>query len=360
MNTSPRLWNRVQAFVFAGAMTALTASAGLAASTSFDPSPYLHAQRLVDIGGRRLNLYCIGTGSPTVVLDAPAGATNKIWYKVAPQVARTTRVCAYDRAGMGFSDAGPLPRDASAAVRDLHTLLLRANVASPYVLVAHSISGLYARLYADRYPAEVAGMVLVDPAVPDQQRFLDAVTPESGRLFASSIREAQACGLAAAAGNLKPRSRYFLRCGLLDNAAMRKDCAEVGPSMCAIDELNNRTWQRAAPWLATASELRSLNGHSSKQVLSEQRSYGAMPFIVLTAANAMNQAAPGVSELKKIALQARWRELHDEVAALSAVGVNFTVAGSGHVIEFDMPAAVVSAIDEVVDQARYHPASALK
>ncbi len=340
---------------FVATLIALCVSASSAAAARFDPRPYLHAQHLVDIDGRRLNLYCTGTGSPTVILDAPAGATNKIWYRVQPQVARTTRVCSYDRAGMGFSDPGPFPRDAGAAVSDLHTLLHRAGIASPYVLVGHSIAGLYVRLYSDRYSSEVSGMVLVDPAVPYQTRRLEAVVPAYGRRLASAARQDEACGAAAATGDLKPGTKIFLRCGLDDAAAMRKDCANDGPALCKLDELNNAVWQRPAPWQATASETKSLDGASSKQVRDGQRNYGAMPLIVLTAANTMKDLPLVASNAQKVALWAEWKRLHDEIAALSSVGMNFVIANAGHAIEIDRPTAIISAVDEVVDQTR-HPA----
>ncbi len=132
----------------------------------------------VDVGGYRLYLQCIGAGSPTVVLEAGLGSPSEVWGLVQPGVARFTRVCAYDRAGVGGSDAGPRPRTSGTIVAALHTLLRRAGVGGPYVLVGHSIGGFHARLYAHRYPREVAGMVLVDASHPDQlARELAALPP---------------------------------------------------------------------------------------------------------------------------------------------------------------------------------------
>lgn len=102
--------------------------------------------------GRRLNLVCSGRGAPTVILESGFGATSGAWYKVRPALARGVRVCAYDRAGSGFSDPGPLPRDGAAIVRDLDQALTAAKIVGPYVLVGHSAGGLYARLFAARRP----------------------------------------------------------------------------------------------------------------------------------------------------------------------------------------------------------------
>jgi pimeloyl-ACP methyl ester carboxylesterase len=108
--------------------------------------------QLVDIGSHRLHLWCRGTGSPVVGLEA-GGAGNVLeWSRVQPDVAKTTRVCSYDRAGFGWSDLGPNPRSAAQIVVELHALLQAAHVPGPYVLTAHSIGGLYVRLYASTYP----------------------------------------------------------------------------------------------------------------------------------------------------------------------------------------------------------------
>lgn len=125
----------------------------------------------VDVGGRRLYILCTGRnveGSPTVVLEAGLGDSSSVWNRVQPEVAKFTRVCSYDRAGLGGSEPAPVPRTIETLVADLHTLLTNAKVSSPYVLVGHSLGGLLTRLYASRYPNEIAGMVLVDSAHEDE------------------------------------------------------------------------------------------------------------------------------------------------------------------------------------------------
>jgi pimeloyl-ACP methyl ester carboxylesterase len=122
---------------------------------------------LVDVGGHRLHLWCTGQGSPTVVLETGLGATSSAWALVQPAVASSTRTCAYDRAGLGWSQPGPEPRDARHIATELHSLLQRAAVAGPYVLVGHSNGGLYARMYAGMYPSDVAGIVLVEATPSD-------------------------------------------------------------------------------------------------------------------------------------------------------------------------------------------------
>jgi pimeloyl-ACP methyl ester carboxylesterase len=117
-----------------------------------------------------MRIYCTGSGSPTVVLDAGLGNDALIWGGVQPELSKTTRVCAYDRAGFGGSDARPAPRDADHIAGELHELLLQAKVTGPIVLMGHSIAGIYMRDYATRYPADLAGIVFVDGSTPLQNR----------------------------------------------------------------------------------------------------------------------------------------------------------------------------------------------
>ena len=123
--------------------------------------------KLVDVGAYRLHLECTGTGAPTVVLEAGGGASAATFGLIAPEVARHTTVCVYDRAGKGWSDAAPTAPDGAQIATDLHTLLERADIAGPYVLAGHSFGGLYVMRYAAQYPDEVAGMVLIDSTAPN-------------------------------------------------------------------------------------------------------------------------------------------------------------------------------------------------
>ena len=168
---------------------------------------------LVDIGASQLCIRCTGYGTPTVVIDAGLGEGLNAWTSVQAQLATLTRVCAYDRAGIGRSSPGPKPRTSRQMVSELRSLLSHMKVDGPYVLVGHSLGGLNAQLYAAAYPAEVAGMVLVDPSFPDM---LSRLKPVLGRIwaplwnsqFASDAEGmtqqdfAASCAQAAAAGNL--------------------------------------------------------------------------------------------------------------------------------------------------------------
>jgi pimeloyl-ACP methyl ester carboxylesterase len=169
-----------------GTLATVTAATGRTAESA--------SGQMIDVGGHRLYIECSGSGSPTVVLQAGLGASSSSWAGIAPNVAASTTVCAYDRAGHGRSEeAGP--QDGIALATDLHTLLERAGVAGPYVLVAHSSGGPYVRVFAAGYPDQVAGMVLLDAqpaeaftALPDypgfyqMYRFATALAPSLARV----------------------------------------------------------------------------------------------------------------------------------------------------------------------------------
>jgi len=150
------------------AMTAVAAVGGAVETIGLtsDQRSYAMPGQLYDVGGHRLHLDCTGSGSPTVVLMSGLGGFSAGWDRIAPAVAGTTRICAYDRAGQGWSEDASAPQDGVAAAADLHTLLDRAGEPGPYVLVGHSIGGDYAMTYAAQYPEQVAGMVLLDTTSP--------------------------------------------------------------------------------------------------------------------------------------------------------------------------------------------------
>ena len=176
--------------------------------TSFDRSTDVMPGQAYDIGGRRLHLHCTGAGAPTVVLQNGLGETSAHWAWITRAIAPETRVCAYDRAGQGWSDDAPAPQDALAIAADLHTLLERAKEPGPYVLVGHSSGGPYVMTYAAQYPKDVAGMVLVDATSPRAFTELPEFSGTNStmrRLFglASSLSRlglAQLLGVGAGAG----------------------------------------------------------------------------------------------------------------------------------------------------------------
>ena len=137
--------------------------------------------RLVDVGGYKMHIYCTGQGSPAVILDSGLGDSFISWQSVQPQISSFVRVCSYDRAGMGYSEASPRPRTSYVLAEELHQLLHNAGIAPPYILAGHSMAAYNIRLYASLFKSDVAGIVLVDGCHPAQlnrfPRALDAMNP---------------------------------------------------------------------------------------------------------------------------------------------------------------------------------------
>jgi len=162
-------------------------AAGASVEGRHGPALDLPPGAFVQVGDHRLHLYCEGTGSPTVVFDSGLGSSSLDWSRVQPDVAQLTRACVYDRAGYGWSDPGPGPRDSATIVRELQELLGHAGVAPPYVLVGHSFGGFNVRLFASEHPEETAALVLIDSSHEQQfERFdeagLKSVAPGAGQI----------------------------------------------------------------------------------------------------------------------------------------------------------------------------------
>ena len=164
-----RIWRLLLGLVVVVLVLAVLGAIYQTIATKLAEGAYPPPGEMVDVGGYSLHITCVGQGGPVVVLDAGSGAFSAHWVRVQREVSGTTRVCAYDRAGMGWSEMGPDPRDAKQITGELHTLLSKAGIDGPYVLVGHSFGGMYMQTYAARYPDEVAGVGLVDTSTdPDQ------------------------------------------------------------------------------------------------------------------------------------------------------------------------------------------------
>jgi pimeloyl-ACP methyl ester carboxylesterase len=301
-----------------------------AVATQLDRRAFPPPGQLVDVGGRRLHLSCLGSGSPTVILEAGASGTSAHWAWVQPAVAAATRVCAYDRAGMGWSDPGPEPRDAGQVAADLHTLLTNAGIDGPYLLAGHSFGGLFARAYAARYPDEVAGLVLVDATHPDLWRRLPPplATPPNE----------QPVGLFPILAGLGA-----MRLGLITPfpvdadlpAQQREEIAALTASTAAMAAIAAEL--RAFP--ATAAQVRVAGDLDDR------------PLAVLTAGSGYATQPPDVA----VPARQAWAELQADLATLSSNRVHRTVAGATHeslVYSQRDARATVAAILQVVEAVR--------
>ena len=321
-----RRGGRQVAALAAGLAMAVLAGCGPSRSLGADADPYAHPGRLVRLDdGRRLNLRCAGRGAPTVLLEAGWGATSQAWEKVQPALARTTRVCSYDRAGYGFSDPGPAPRDGAAIVRDLDQLLAKDGEDGPYVFVGHSAGGLYGRLFAARHPKDVVGLVLVDPTI--EQR---APQP-AGDGLDGIRRRVQRC-LAAAEASPPPPTGDPQWAG----------CIPARPTAHDLDAAH-----RPETWRTQLSELDNIFGRTSDQVMRIGSALSAIPIHVLTASETV-AAGPSVgSDPPRSVVELR----HQMIAASSHYGSQRTVVSS-HLIMLERPEVVIAAAEAMVLAAR--------
>ncbi len=131
-----------------------------------DAQRYPPSGQMIGVDGHKLHIHCMGEGNPTVILDAGGGLTSSSWAWIQPEIAQITQVCVYDRAGWGWSDPSPYGYSAVQNAKELHTLLINAGISGPYILVGHSLGGLYTRVYVQQFPDEVAGLVQIDASHP--------------------------------------------------------------------------------------------------------------------------------------------------------------------------------------------------
>ncbi len=309
-----------------------------ALASAVDASHYPAPGKLVDIGGYRLHINCTGTGSPTVILDAGLGGTSLDWSKVQPGVARFTRVCSYDRAGYGWSDTGPGPRTSQQIVKELHLLLAHAQISGPYLLVGHSVGGLNMRLYAYRYPQEVAGMVLLD-ATSEHQFAQFGTYPPVFPPQAVSAAEQQLMLFRGVA--LFGMARLALQTGLFPLVDAAAYPAAVQPIHLAQTEQTryySTQYDELAALQESAAQVRAARTASP--------SYGHLPLIVLSQDYSQDHSAQG----KQMA--ATWDALQQDLASLSSNSQHSVAGHSGHYIQLDRPDLAITAIQSVWQQAR--------
>lgn len=311
-----------------------------AAAGNDDPrAAFARPQQLVDIGGRRLNLHCSGSGPVTVVFDAPSGDAGWSWFKVQPKVAARTRACVYDRAGLGFSDPSPRPGTSGNAVDDLHRLLSAAGIAPPYVMVGNSYGGGNVQLYAYRYPQEVKALVLVEAQHEDETERLDRAS--GGKLkamYAMLDAGAAACAAAAEQGFV-PGSTQWANCV----GPFPADAGRVLGAAQIAERISPRYWRAA----------QSENTHfaiGDAELRAARKPFGDIPLVVLSR-GVSPYAIPGKPQsAANKATEQENAAIHKEMAALSTRGQHRVVPGAAHIIQFDRPQAVVQAIADVLGQ----------
>jgi len=281
------------------------------------------------VNGHKMHLYCTGTGSPTIVLEAGWGVSSPVlgWGDFQPDVAKITRVCSYDRAGLGWSEPQPGPGDADHIAANLHELLAQAGVTGPIVLLSHSMGGVNVRDYATHYPANVAGLILMDSSTPYQTQRIAAVTGQQEqahlRLIIRIMRFFYSAGVQRLVGLCKPVAGWEARAARAEG--------EDGCRM-HFDALVNEYFNFDASSAETA--------HTGP--------YGDLPILIISQDPAkIDPRDPGSAKM-----QGLWNQMQEELKALSTHSQRVIAKGSGHEVHSERKALVLSHVQLFIAQIR--------
>jgi len=301
---SPVNYRLLYPVIFSLVMAVITTACAPTTAIPTAPLATTPLDAKVDVGGYKLRIICTGQGTPTVIVDAAFGEPaleSGNWISVRYGIEKTTRICLYDRAGLGSSDAPPFrPRTSQDMVNDLHTLLVNANVPDPYLLVGHDIGGFNVRLYASQYPDEVVGMVLVDSIHPDYESETLAVLPPESPGEPDILR-------------------YIRRAGVFPSSTENPE---------SID------------FVASAAQVRATN------VL------GDLPLVVLTSAN--NYVYLDLPPDVDAKINQVWQDLQIDLAKLSSNSTHVMAREDGSYIYIPLqePQLVIDAILKVIEDAK--------
>jgi len=277
-------------------LTACTASTPAIIPTISNPF-----DEKVDVGGYALRIHCAGQGSSTVVIETGFGEPgvekeNSSWINVANEIEKTTRICVYDRAGLGSSDVAPSKsRTSKNMAKDLHTLLVNANVPGPYILVGHSIGGFHVLVFASKYANEVVGMVLVDSSHPNQCSAINAVLPPESPDEPESLKQIR----------------------IIPPASLPEKM-DIPASIIQVKAV---------------------------------KSLGDLPLVVLTHSPAWS-IDPNLSPELSGKIEQVWENLQNDLASLSSNSTHVIATKAGHYIQVDEPQLVIDAILKVIEETK--------
>ncbi len=328
-------WRRVAEMIVLAVVMLIVAALGSGATFNVVATQYFFAHHSVpgnfyDVDGYKMHLLCTGEGSPTLILDAGLGNDSLIWANVQPELSKITRVCSYDRAGFGWSQPRPDPRDADRIAHELHRLLNEAGVTGSVVLMGHSISGLYIRAYAASYPRGVSGLVFVDSSTPLQE---DRFPAEVAQAFKNESMEFKKLewlyilGIPRVMGQCTPEE------GFSEN--VRKMIAE---DQC-----------RPSLFAAIAQEDKSFRQSGNETIHTGP--FGDLPILIFSEdpehsppSDIPPQAAQSVSKV--------WNEMQEELKNLSTRSRRIIAKGSGHYVQIDRAGLIIEEVTIFVKQIR--------
>jgi pimeloyl-ACP methyl ester carboxylesterase len=281
------------------------------------------------VNGHKMHLYCTGTGSPTIVLEAGWGVSTPVlgWGDFQPDLAKITRVCSYDRAGLGWSEPQPGPGDADHIAANLHELLGQAGITGPIVLLSHSMGGVDVRDYATHYPANVAGLILLDSSTPYQAQRIAAATGQHEQAHLRTIIRI---------------TRFFYSAGVPRLFGMCKPVAGLEPSNArALGEDSCRMH-----FDALVNEYFNFDASSAETVHTGP--YGALPILIVSQDTAkIDPRDPGAAKMQSL-----WNEMQEDLKKLSTHSQRIIAKGSGHEVHQERKALVVSHVQLFIAQIR--------
>ena len=311
----------------------LLVTAAIAGSSSFNAIALHHfwashppAGQFVQVNGHKMHINCTGSGSPTIILDAQLGNDSTTWGEIQSVLSKTTRVCSYDRAGFGWSDPQPAPRDADHIADELHQMLLQAQVTGPIVLMGHSITGLYMRAYATRYSKNVAGMVFVDVSTPlqDQNPAFNTGSKGPPSWF---FRTAMIAGVPRLIGMCSPSVQG-------PKAAFRKLRAE---GICRLH------------YSAMSGELDSLQASGEETIHTGP--YGSLPILIISHDPAKMLVTPHPTK-QEAGRQDAWTQMQEDLKKLSTRSQRIIAKGSTHNVPIDRADLIENKVSVFVEQIR--------
>ncbi|OUR73984.1 alpha/beta hydrolase [Methylophaga sp. 42_8_T64] len=276
-------------------------------SVSANEFPPVPGQRH-DIGGYQLHIHCLGTGSPTIIIDTGLGDDSSDWQSIVEQSSLTTQTCVYDRPGYGWSDYGPRPRDSERIAFELALLLQRAKIQPPYILVGHSFGGYNIRMFAASYPNKVAGLVLIDASHENQYTQLNIKIPKNNRRIHSRITQ--------------PRTNLNLISTIQKNQLLRDKAFHT-----------------------VRYEIYSL--YQSSQQVAHITSIPIVPLIVIS-----RGIAEWFGNDKARQREKTWIKLQQDLTYLSPISQHIFANRSGHNIHQQQPEIIVDALSDVTHLAR--------
>ncbi|MBX3051412.1 MAG: alpha/beta hydrolase [Caldilineaceae bacterium] len=294
---------------------------------------------MVDVGGHAMHLTCIGQGSPTVLVEAGSGSWSLDWRSVQEQMAEITRVCTYDRAGYGWSEAGPRPRTAKQIANELHGLVTKADIERPFILLAHSFGGLPARVYADEYTDDLAGLVLLDTRTAT----FSANRPAEMAAVEEAMQTQQAVW-----GSLLTQTGLIRLLGPI-----------LAPPPAGLPESLHPIFraQLNQPKFLQAVSAEGAMLAQSEQQASKTGPMGNLPLVVVTHDPQHMLEMPGLSAQVNQEADMAWQEAQRQLLSLSTDSKLVVASGSGHNIYLERPALLAEIIYNLVGRFHSGPAS---